>query len=53
MREEGYYWCFIKERRRKDWDILYYNSMGEWILDGELFYNDKIIEIDEKQIKRE
>ena len=56
MRETGYYWCLIKFKQREEWDILWYSSQGDWILDGDIFGLDKsetILEIDEKQIKRE
>ena len=55
MRETGYYWCLLKFRNKEEWDILWYSSQNDWILDGEIFNSDescKIIEIDEKQIKR-
>jgi len=57
MRDRGYYWVKLKFRNYEEWYILYWNSTEKSFVYKDEFINElsdcKIIEIDEKQIKRE
>jgi hypothetical protein len=53
MRETGYYW--IIESEEIGWELAYYSSASCWnlIKSGHVIFDEDLIEIDEKQIKRE
>ena len=57
MRDRGYYWVKLKFRNYEEWYILYWNSTEKSFVYKDEFINElsdcKILEIDEKQIKRE